>query len=160
MSGSQRSALVIRRAAQAEHAECLAIGRALPEYFLPEGIAQMERDLDLHETWVAALSETIIGFAVLERKSAAVMEILWLAVLPDAQGAGAGSALIAAVAEDARRGGIVVLEVKTLADTVESPEYARTRRFYERLGFVLLDVIDPYPGWQPGNPCAIYVKPL
>ena len=46
MSESQRSG----RAAQAEHAACLAIGWALPEYFLPEGIEQMGRDLDLHET--------------------------------------------------------------------------------------------------------------
>jgi hypothetical protein len=23
-----------------------------------------------------------------------------------------------------------------------------------------IDVIDPLPGWQPGNPCAIYVTVL
>lgn len=160
MSKSQGSALAIRRAAPAEHTHCLAIGRALSEYFLPEGIEQMERDLDAHETWVVARSETIIGFAVLERKSAHVMEILWMAVLPAEQGAGVGSALLEAVAEDARRAGIVVLEVKTLAAIAGASNYVRTRQFYERNGFVLLDVIDPFPGWMPGNPCAIYVRPV
>jgi hypothetical protein len=23
-----------------------------------------------------------------------------------------------------------------------------------------LEIIDPFPGWDPGNPCAIYVKAL
>ena len=121
----------------------------------------MERDLNLHETWVAARSETIVGFAVLERKSAAVMEILWLAVQPDEQEAGVGSALIEMTVEGAQRAGMVALEVKTRAATPgRGANYARTRRFYERHGFVLLDVIDPFPGWMPGNPCAIYVRPL
>lgn len=161
MSEPQRSAAVIRRATVAEHASCLAIGRALPDYFSPQGIEDMERDLDLHETWVAVRSETIAGFAILERKSSAVIEILWLAVRPDEQGAGVGSALIATAVEEALRAGMVALEVKTRAATPgRGSNYARTRRFYERHSFVLLDVIDPFPGWMPGNPCAIYVRPL
>ena len=50
--------------------------------------------------------------------------------------------------------------VKTLAPTVDYPPYALTRRFYEKNGFALIDVIDPYPKWDPGNPCAIYVRAL
>jgi GNAT superfamily N-acetyltransferase len=89
-----------------------------------------------------------------------VLEILWLAVVTDRQGQGHGTALIEALAVQAMRGSIALLEVKTLAATVESPRYARTRQFYERRGFMLLDVIDPYPGWGPGNPCALYVRIL
>lgn len=161
MSGSQPRAVVIRRATGADHASCLAIGRVLPQYFSPSGIEQMGRDLELHETWIAVRSETITGFAILERKSSAVIEILWLAVRPDEQGAGVGSTLIEMAVEDARRAGIVALEVKTRAETPgRGSNYAGTRRFYERHGFVLLDVIDPFPGWMPGNPCAIYIRPL
>ena len=32
--------------------------------------------------------------------------------------------------------------------------------FWERRGFVQIDCIDPLPGWEPGNPSAIYVKAL
>jgi len=35
-----------------------------------------------------------------------------------------------------------------------------TRVFYERSGFVYVDTIDPLPGWQPGNPAAIYVAAI
>ena len=120
----------------------------------------MVRDLEAHDTWVIEQSGKIMGFAVCERKSGLAAEILWLSVLPEEQGRGLGSALIAALVADARRAGVVALEVKTLAATVESPLYARTRHYYEGHGFILLDVIDPFPGWAPGNPCAIYVRPL
>ena len=38
--------------------------------------------------------------------------------------------------------------------------YIATRAFWEGKGFVQIDCIDPLPGWQPGNPSAIYVLPL
>ena len=57
-----------------------------------------------------------------------------------------------------RRDGASVLEVKTLGASSDATNYDGTRRFYERHGFVLLEEIDPFPGWEPGNPCAIYVK--
>ena len=99
-----------------------------------------------------------MGYVVVERKVSPVLEILWLAVVPDRHGQGHGAALIEALADQAKRCGIALLEVKTLAATAEWPPYVRTRRFYERRGFMLLDVIDPYPGWRPGNPCALYVR--
>ena len=57
------------------------------------------------------------------------------------------------------KGGIALIEVKTLAATADYAPYEKTRRFYE-LGLFLIETIDPFPGWEPGNPCAIYVKIL
>ena len=71
-----------------------------------------------------------------------------------------GSALLLAIEERLRADGVTLLEVKTLAPTVVYAPYERTRHFYERAGFLLLETVDPYPGWEPGNPCAIYVKIL
>lgn len=53
-----------------------------------------------------------------------------------------------------------MLQVKTLAPTVEYAPYEGTRTFYEAMGFRLLEIIDPFPGWEPGNPCAIFAKAL
>lgn len=50
--------------------------------------------------------------------------------------------------------------VKTLAPTVDYPPYDATRAFYASQGFHLVDIIDPYPAWNPGNPCAIYLNIL
>ena len=93
-------------------------------------------------------------------KSDRVSEISWMAVRPEYQGQGCGSALMEYVCAELKASGTRLLEVKTLAATVASPRYARTRKFYEQQGFYLLEEIDPYPGWDSGNPCAIYVKVL
>lgn len=59
-----------------------------------------------------------------------------------------------------RSDGVRCLKVKTLAASAAHPSYERTRHFYERTGFLLLETIHPYPGWDEDSPCAIYVKPL
>jgi GNAT superfamily N-acetyltransferase len=143
---------------------CLAIARALPDYFTADAVSQMRRDLAEHTVYVsedhAGLAEAVAGFAVVERKSVVVAELLWMAVHPARQGQGHGARLLAAIVERLRAGGATLLEVKTLGPDAAYPPYERTRRFYERRGFVHLDTVDPYPGWDLGNPCAIYVKVL
>ena len=56
--------------------------------------------------------------------------------------------------------GIVLVEVKTLDVSAGYEPYVSTRAFWERRGFRQIDCIDPLPGWQPGNPSAIYVAAL
>lgn len=53
--------------------------------------------------------------------------------------------------------GVSIVEAKTLDRSVGYPLYETTRAFWEHKGFVQIDTIDPLPGWQPGNPAAIYV---
>jgi hypothetical protein len=38
--------------------------------------------------------------------------------------------------------------------------YEATNAFGQRMGFVQIDTVDPYPAWQPDNPAAIYVAAL
>lgn len=160
MAAPESDLCVTRLGAPSDHPACLAIGAALPSYFTPSALVQMAHDLAAHEVWVREQAGMLVGFVIIERKVSPALEIVWLAVAPDRQGQGHGAALIEALAVHAKRDGIALLAVKTLAATVESPRYARTRQFYERQGFLLLDVIDPYPGWSPGNPCALYVRIL
>jgi hypothetical protein len=56
--------------------------------------------------------------------------------------------------------GISVVEAKTLDLSSGYRPYEATRAFWERNGFVQVDTIDPLPGWQPGNPAAIYVAAI
>lgn len=143
---------------------CLAIARALPEYFTADAVAQIRRDLAEHAVYVveerSGQAGAVTGFAVVARKNRAVAEMLWLAMHPAHQGRGHGSTLLTAVAERLRARGVALLEVKTLAPDAHYAPYEAIRRFYERAGFVHLETVDPYPGWEPGNPCAIYVKIL
>jgi len=139
---------------------CLAIAKELRQYFSEQGLATMSQDLIKHSLYVAMNLNEVVGFVAVHHKSNYVAEISWIAVKLDYHRQGIGSALVDRVTNDLGSQGIRVLEVKTLAADAEYPPYEKTRRFYEKMGFMHLETIDPYPGWEPGSPCAIYVKIL
>lgn len=143
---------------------CIAIAKELPDYFTEQGVRDMSRDLQKNPSYVAVSSNETVGFVAIIKKSKHVAEILWMAVKPENQRRGIGSALVGHLAKELGSQGIKLLEVKTLATHADlaafERTYGKTRRFYEKTGFIHLDTIDPYPAWEPGNPCAIYVKVL
>jgi GNAT superfamily N-acetyltransferase len=139
---------------------CLSIAEELPQYFDEKGIATMSKDLREHRLFVAKDSDQVVGFATIRPKSSQSAEISWMAVKLERQHQRVGSLLIDYIADDLRVEGIKLLEVKTLAADAEYAPYGITRRFYEKNSFIHLETIEPYPEWEPGNPCAIYVRAL
>ena len=83
-----------------------------------------------------------------------------MAVASERRGGGAGTVLLNHVIEELQAEGAAVVEVKTLDASVDYKPYEATRAFWEARGFIQVDTIDPLPGWQPGNPAAIYVAAL
>jgi GNAT superfamily N-acetyltransferase len=139
---------------------CLEIARRLPQYFTQGGLENLNRDIKTHRLFLVEESGEVRGFITLFSKYPYVAEISWLAVKLEHQRKGYGTAMVNFITLELKSKGVRFLEVKTLAPEVNYPPYEPTRRFYEKSGFVLIDIIDPYPGWEPGNPCAIYVKIL
>lgn len=149
-----------RQASGTRRKACLRLARSMDEGFTEDGLTAMAHDLRAQRTVVAEDDGEVVGFVSIAERNPNVSELGWLAVADERQGEGIGTDLLAAVYDDRRAAGIELLAVKTLADTAEDENYARTRAFYEKEGFRHVETIDPYPGWDPGNPCAIYVKPL
>jgi len=102
----------------------------------------------------------VAGFAVVDRRSSTAAEILWAAVDRDRRGTGVGTLLVEHVLDALAEDGVVLVEAKTLDRSAGYGPYEATRAFWERRGFMQIDRIDPMPGWQPGNPCALYVAAL
>ncbi len=152
--------LAVRRFEAGDAHAATAIIRGLPDYFTDDVPAKLGHDAASHEAWVLADSEKIAGIAVAARKSPGGAEILWLAVDAARRGQGHGTRLLGHVLDHLAATGISVVEVKTLDRSAGYEPYEATRAFWERNGFVYLDMIDPLPGWQPGNPAAIYVAAL
>ena len=152
--------LTVRRSVAADIEHCTAIVRELPDYFTEDVPAKVESDLGAHPGWVAVETGRVVGFAVVDRRSAAAAEILWIAVANSKRGQGVGSALLDQLAIELAGEGVQVIEVKTLDQSAHYQPYAATNAFYERRGFIQIDTIDPLPGWPPGNPAAIYVAAL
>ncbi len=129
----------------------------LDAYFTADVPEKISHDVRAHDAWVLVEGDHIVGVSVVDRRSADVAEILWMAIDPSWRGRGAGTQLLSHVTDALTAEGVKVVEVKTLDRSSDYEPYVATRAFWEGRGFVQIDRIDPLPGWQPGNPCAIYV---
>jgi GNAT superfamily N-acetyltransferase len=139
---------------------CIAVLAGLPDFFTPDTHDDLRARWSTQRTWVARRQGTVVGFVVLERRYPAAAEILYAAVTPPLQGQGVGTALVRTALRAASQDGVVLVEVKTLDASAGYEPYVATRAFWEHNGFMQIDCIDPLPGWQPGNPAAIYVARL
>ena len=71
---------------------------------------------------------------------------------------GIGGRLIEYATEKLRAQGFSYLTVKTVASDRPNKEYIGTRRFYEALGFLPVEVFPTL--WGPKNPCLLMIKSL
>ena len=131
----------------------------VPEWFgREEANAACAVDARRLETWtVRDATGVVVGVILVMRHFSHVAEVHLMVVERAHHGRGVGSVMLEAIERDARDGGVRLLEVKTLGPSHPDPGYARTRRFYERMGFLALEETDL---WGEGTPCLIMVKPL
>lgn len=133
--------------------------RSLPMWFGQENaLMGYVRDTSLLPTFVSTEQGTINGFVTLRQHFPRSVEIHCIAVHADARGRGLGRQLLEQARAWAQAQGAGFLQVKTLADSHPSPEYAQTRAFYERAGFEPLEVFATL--WSPQNPCLQLVMHL
>ena len=88
--------------------------------------------------WVAELDGTAVGFVAIElhHPERSMGEISMLAVDPDHQGGGIGTALTVFALDRLEDAGMKVAMVETGGD----PGHAAARRTYEKAGYVLLPI--------------------
>ena len=98
-----------------------------------------------------------VGVLLAARHFPGAAEIYLMAVDPALHRHGVGRALVEALERDLIADHVRLLQVKTLGPSHPDPGYARTRMFYEGMGFAPLEEI---PDLWPGNPCLIMVKVL
>jgi GNAT superfamily N-acetyltransferase len=133
--------------------------RALPEWFgLEEPIVGYSGQAALLPTFIASNGREDVGFLSLKPYAATAAEIIAMGVRPELHRQGYGRALVAAAVAHARAEHRSVMQVKTLGPSHPSAGYARTRRFYEAVGFVPMEETTAF--WGDANPCLIMVKSL
>ena len=81
-----------------------------------------------------------------------------MAVRPEAHHGGIGRALVAAAETHARGLGVEYMQVKTLGPSRPDDGFARTRAFYEAVGYRPLEEFKQI--WDKNNPCLVLVKRL
>lgn len=138
---------------------CEDLIAALPDWFgIPESNAAYARDLARLPSWLALRADRLLGAVTLGSHFPGSFEIHFLAVHPAQHRHGIGRALVEHLEARARDAGGRWLHVKTLAPSHPDPYYARTRAFYQALGFEPL--FESSALWNPDNPALILVKRL
>jgi len=133
--------------------------RDLPEWFgIEASIVQYVEDARSLPNTAAFHNGEIVGACVVRNHTDDAAEIEVLAVRRELHRHGIGRQLVEAVEVELHLAGVRLLQVKTLGPSGESEEYARTRAFYEAIGFVPLE--ERTDIWGPENPCLIFVKSL
>ena len=139
---------------------CVGVLAELSEFFTPDTHQDLRERWAGAGSWTARRGDVVDGFVLVEQRYPRAVEILYAAVRPAARRRGVGAALVGAALAAAREAGVLLAEVKTLDASSGYEPYRATRAFWESQGFVQVDCIDPLPGWDPGNPSAIYVAAL
>ena len=86
--------------------------------------------------------------------TAGTYDLYWIAVEKARQGGGVGTLLVNAVEQTLSAAGGRLLVVETSS----RPDYAPTRRFYERRGYTTTATVPGY--YAPGDDLVIYTKDL
>lgn len=142
----------------------MAVLAELPDFFTPDTHDAVRASLAVNPAWVASDDDgeesVVVGFVLAEQRYARSAEITFAAVRRDRRGRHVGTMLLDRALDDLSERDVVLVEVKTLDASAGYEPYVATRAFWEARGFIQVDCIDPLPGWQPGNPSAIYVASL
>ena len=138
---------------------CVPLLRLNADWFgIEASILNYEREIEHLPTFLAKAGDCPLGFLSLTQHTLHSAEILVMAVHPDAQRGGIGRALVEAAEAYARGLSVEYMQVKTLGPSNPDPGYAKTRAFYEALGFRPMEEFKQI--WDEHNPCLILVKRL
>jgi N-acetylglutamate synthase-like GNAT family acetyltransferase len=133
--------------------------RALPEWFgIEASILRYEQEINNLPTFLAKSDGQVLGFLSLKQHNSYSAEVYAMGVRPENHHCGIGRALVEAAEAHARGLGIEYMQVKTLGPSRADENYAKTRAFYEALGFRPLEEFTRI--WDKNNPCLVLIKRL
>ncbi len=137
--------------------QCEEVLRTLPMWFgIEESLRMYVRDSVRLPGFAVYVGDAMLGFISLKQHFAQAWEVHCVAVRAESRNRGYGKALMAHAERWLAAQDVRLLQVKTVAATSPSPHYAQTRVFYERLGYLPLEVFPEL--WSPRNPCLQLVK--
>lgn len=138
---------------------CERVLRSLPRWFGDESsLLEYVRDTERFPTFVARAAGEVVGFITVRQHFQDAWEVHCIAIAAHARKQGLGRTMHAHVERWLATQSVRLLQVKTLADTHPSAEYAETRLFYAAIGYTPLEVFPTL--WAPHLPVLQLVKAL
>lgn len=153
---------MIRRGTQHDLRHVLQVVASRPSHFAPASYPLIEADFRKLPSYVWENNGTLAGFIVW-MKSASELELLWLAVDPEAAGTGIGGKLVDAAMSEVTTQHVILL--KTASPDSEIPgtrfsgaAYKGTIEFFVHRGFQEACRLESY--WGPRNHCVVLYRLL
>jgi ribosomal protein S18 acetylase RimI-like enzyme len=138
---------------------CTPIIRSLEKWFgIEEAIVHYSNTIDHLPTWLASDGNHVVGFLSIKQHTPFSAEVYVMGILIEAHHRGIGRALIEHSQEWLRGRHVEYLQVKTLGPSDPDESYAKTRAFYEAVGFRPMEEFKQL--WDADNPCLIMIKKL
>lgn len=129
----------------------------LPEWFgIPEAREDYVEKAAIFPMIGVFLSNQPVGFLSLKQEFAQSAEYYVLGVKKAHHRQGIGKGLCQFAEKWCAERGVQYIQVKTLAADHPDPFYQKTRLFYEKIGFVPLEVFAEL--WGVENPCLLMIK--
>ena len=129
----------------------------LPEWFgIPESLEEYVEESSQMPFWVAVEDEKVLGFIALKQHSKDAAEVYVMGVHKTYHHQGIGKSLMETGVEFCKSQGISFLQVKTLDESHSDQYYAKTRAFYQKMGFKKLEVLPTL--WGEANPCLMLIS--
>lgn len=138
---------------------CQPVLEALPDWFgIQDANRQYLRDIETLPTFLVTLEDRVVGFLSILDHSDSAAEIHILGVERAYHRQGIGTALVRACERYLSAHRVEFLQVKTLSESHPDVNYAKTRAFYQAMGFKKLQELPTL--WGEANPCLMLVKSL
>lgn len=138
---------------------CEPILRLLPAWFgIEEAIVHYVAEIDQLPPFLASRSGQIVGFISLKQHTPYAAEVYVMGIRIETHRMGIGRALMEKAQAWLQDRGVEYLQVKTLGPSHSDEYYAKTRAFYEALGFRPLEEFKQL--WDEHNPCLLMIKKL
>jgi ribosomal protein S18 acetylase RimI-like enzyme len=139
---------------------CRKVLESLPEWFgIPASIENyMAMADELRMLTCFDPADDAVGFISVKTHTTYAAEVYVMGVKRPWHRRRIGRALIEAAVDLSISQGVRFLTVKTLSPSNDDPNYARTRLFYEAVGFL---PIEEFPTlWGPENPCIFMLRSI
>lgn len=133
--------------------------RDLPEWFgIEESTKEYINTVKNYPFIVCYHEEEVVGFYSLREENSHTLDMYVLGIKKKFHGKGFGTKLQKYVNEYAKNHGYSYLIVLTLSEKHSDKNYALTREFYHKMGFI--DIYQSDKIWDESNPTQIMIKKL
>ena len=138
---------------------CAKVLLSLPDWFcLPESNKEYIAGVAKTDFFAAYVFGEVVGFYSIISHFPQTSEIYVCGIFSEYHRLGIGTKLLKVIETDLKKKGVNFLTVKTLSASHPDKGYAKTRKFYEAVGFVPLEEFKEL--WGKENPCLFLVKNL